>query len=176
MLLIASVPAAAHEDDEPEVIVVYGRAEEQLGVATAGSEGRVGRADLELRPLARIGEVLETVPGLIATQHSGPGKSNQLFLRGFNLDHGTDFTASWDGVPVNFRSHGHGQGYLDLNFVIPELIESLDFRKGPYRADVGDFSSAGAAGCRSRSRSWWSDRTTTCAASSRATSRRRPAT
>jgi hypothetical protein len=147
-VLLGAGPAAA-QDDEPEVIVVYGRAEEQLGVATAGSEGRVGRADLELRPLARIGEVLETVPGLIATQHSGPGKANQLFLRGFNLDHGTDFTASWDGVPVNFRSHGHGQGYLDLNFVIPELIESLDFRKGPYRADVGDFGSAGAAFLRS---------------------------
>ena len=126
-------------------MVVYGRAQDQLGVATSGSEGRVARADLELRPLGRVGEILETIPGLIATQHSGPGKSNQLFLRGFNLDHGTDFSVHFDGVPINFRTHGHGQGYLDLNFVIPELVHSLDFRKGPYRADVGDFSSAGAS-------------------------------
>ena len=81
------------------------------------------------------------VPGLIATEHSGQGKSNQLFLRGFNLDHGTDFAAHLDGVPLSFRTHGHGQGYLDLNFLIPEIVESVDFRKGPYRADVGDFSS-----------------------------------
>lgn len=126
-------------------MVVYGRAQEQIGRAAAASEGRVARADLELRPLARVGELLETIPGLIATQHSGPGKSNQLFLRGFNLDHGTDFAAHFDGVPVNFRTHGHGQGYLDLNFVIPELVESIDFRKGPYRADVGDFASAGSS-------------------------------
>ena len=74
--------------------------------------------------------MLEAVPGLIATQHSGGGKSNQLFLRGFNLDHGTDFAAYFDGVPINFRSHGHGQGYLDLNFLIPEVVSSIDFRKG----------------------------------------------
>ena len=133
-----------------ESMVVFGRAEQQIGQAMAASEGRVGAADLDLRPLARTGELLEVVPGLIATQHSGPGKSNQLFLRGFNLDHGTDFAAHFDGVPVNFRSHGHGQGYLDLNFVIPELIETIDFRKGPYRADVGDFASAGASFLRSR--------------------------
>jgi len=133
------------ESEGVESLVVYGRAAEQIGVASAASEGRVSRADLELRPLGRVGELLETIPGLIATQHSGPGKSNQLFLRGFNLDHGTDFAAHFDGVPVNFRTHGHGQGYLDLNFVIPELVESLDFRKGPYRADVGDFASAGSS-------------------------------
>ncbi|MCA9504814.1 MAG: TonB-dependent receptor [Myxococcales bacterium] len=132
-----------------ESIVVFGRADEQIGIATAGSEGRVARADLELRPLGRVGELLEMVPGLIATQHSGPGKSNQLFLRGFNLDHGTDFAAHFDGVPINLRTHGHGQGYLDLNFVIPELVESMDFRKGPYRADVGDFASAGSSFMRS---------------------------
>ncbi|MEZ4289739.1 MAG: Plug domain-containing protein [Myxococcota bacterium] len=96
-----------------------------------------------------MGELLEMVPELIATQHSGPGKSNQLFLRGFNLDHGTDFAAHFDGVPINLRTHGHGQGYLDLNFVIPELVESMDFRKGPYRADVGDFASAGSLFMRS---------------------------
>lgn len=135
----------AAEEDDVESMVVYGRAAEQLGVATAASEGRVARADLELRPLARVGELLETIPGVIATQHSGPGKGNQIFLRGFNLDHGTDFAAHFDGVPVNFRTHAHGQGYLDLNFVIPELVEGIDFRKGPYRADVGDFASAGSS-------------------------------
>ncbi|MFK7898563.1 MAG: TonB-dependent receptor [Myxococcota bacterium] len=128
-----------------ESMVVYGRAERQLGVAASASEGRVARADLELRPIGRVGELLEAVPGLIATQHSGAGKSNQLFLRGFNLDHGTDFAAHLDGVPLNFRTHGHGQGYLDLNLLIPELVESIDFRKGPYRADVGDFASAGSS-------------------------------
>jgi outer membrane cobalamin receptor len=100
---------------------VYGRAEQQLGVAAAASEGRVGQADLALRPIGRVGELLEAVPGLIATQYSGSGKSNQLFLRGFNLDHGTDFAAHLDGVPLNFRSHAHGQGYLDLNLLIAEL-------------------------------------------------------
>ncbi len=149
-LAVEAAPAETREgvdvsDERVESMVVYGRADSQLRIATAASEGRVGHADLELRPIGRVGELLEAVPGLIATQHSGPGKSNQLFLRGFNLDHGTDFAAHFDGVPVNFRTHGHGQGYLDFNFVIPELVESIDFRKGPYRADVGDFASAGAS-------------------------------
>ena len=90
--------------DAVEELVVYGRAAPQIGTATSASQGRVGYADLELRPIARVGELLETVPGLIATQHSGPGKSNQLFLRGFNLDHGTDFAVFFDGVPVNLRT------------------------------------------------------------------------
>lgn len=125
-------------------IFVYGRAENLIGVAAAASEGHVGRADFVTRPLQRVGELLEVVPGLIVTQHSGSGKANQYFLRGFNLDHGTDFAAFLDGVPLNFRSHGHGQGYLDLNPIIPETIEYIDYRKGPYRADVGDFGSAGS--------------------------------
>ena len=88
---------------------------------------------------------METVPGMIATQHSGGGKANQYFLRGFNLDHGTDFRITVDGVPVNMPSHGHGQGYADLNFLIPELVEKVAYRKGPYFAEEGDFSAAGAA-------------------------------
>lgn len=124
-------------------IVVYGRAIDQIGIATSGSEGVVGYADFENRPISRVGELAENVPGLIATQHSGSGKANQYFLRGFNLDHGTDLAAYVDGAPVNMRSHGHGQGYLDLNFVIPEMIERIDFTKGPYHAAEGDFSSAG---------------------------------
>lgn len=125
-------------------IVIFGRAENLIGVAGAASEGHVGRADFETRPLQRVGELLEVVPGLIVTQHSGSGKANQYFLRGFNLDHGTDFAGFLDGVPLNFRSHGHGQGYLDLNPIIPETVEAIDYRKGPYRADVGDFGSAGS--------------------------------
>ena len=124
-------------------IVVYGRALAQIGTATSGSQGVVGYKDFEDKPLGRVGELVENVPGVIATQHSGTGKANQYFLRGFNLDHGTDFAGFVDGVPVNMRSHGHGQGYMDLNFLIPELVERIDYRKGPYFADVGDFSAAG---------------------------------
>jgi hypothetical protein len=150
LLLIVAIPANAHEEGEGvESITVFGRADRQIGEALSASEGRVGGYDLSLRPMDRVGELLEAVPGLIATQHAGAGKSNQLFLRGFNLDHGTDFAAHFDGVPINLRSHGHGQGYLDLNFLIPEVVSSIDFRKGPYRADVGDFSSAGASFLRS---------------------------
>jgi hypothetical protein len=85
------------------------------------------------------------VPGVIVTQHSGDGKANQYFLRGFNLDHGTDFATFVDGMPVNMRSHAHGQGYTDLNFLIPELVDRINYKKGPYYADEGDFASAGAA-------------------------------
>jgi outer membrane receptor protein involved in Fe transport len=105
----------------------------------------VGYRDFEDKPLGRVGELVENVPGMIATQHSGTGKANQYFLRGFNLDHGTDFASFVDGAPINMRTHGHGQGYLDLNFLIPELVERIDYRKGPYFADVGDFSAAGTA-------------------------------
>jgi outer membrane receptor protein involved in Fe transport len=105
----------------------------------------VGQAELELRPILRAGEVLEAIPGLVATQHSGSGKANQYFLRGFNLDHGTDFATAYGPMPVNMRSHGHGQGYTDLGFVIPELVQRIDFRKGPYHAEIGDFGSAGSA-------------------------------
>lgn len=85
------------------------------------------------------------MPGLVVTQHSGAGKANQYFLRGFNLDHGTDFATWVAGMPVNLRTHAHGQGYTDLNFIIPELVERVDYFKGPYYAQLGDFASAGAA-------------------------------
>jgi outer membrane cobalamin receptor len=127
-----------------EELVVFGRAEERIGTAQSASEGLVGYDDIQLPPLLRVGELVEAVPGMVATQHSGTGKANQYFLRGFNLDHGTDFSASLDGVPINLRSHGHGQGYLDLNFLIPELVETSLYRKGPYSARTGDFSSAGS--------------------------------
>ncbi|HEY0525858.1 MAG TPA: TonB-dependent receptor plug domain-containing protein, partial [Stellaceae bacterium] len=115
-----------------------------LGTAGAASEGDVPRERLESRPVYRPGELLETVPGLIATQHSGEGKANQYFLRGFDLDHGTDLAITVDGMPVNMRTHGHAQGYADINWLIPELVSGLSYRKGPYFADEGDFSSAGA--------------------------------
>ena len=139
--------AIAHGDDTKilETVTVYGRGMQMLGEASAASEGVVGYADFEDRPLSRAGELVEVIPGAVATQHSGEGKANQYFLRGFNLDHGTDFSASVDSVPVNMRTHGHGQGYLDLNFIIPEVMERVDYAKGPYSADVGDFSSAGSA-------------------------------
>jgi outer membrane receptor protein involved in Fe transport len=137
--------AIANEQGRPEEIVVRGRGDSLVGTSDAASQGTIGAEQLRERTLSRPGEVLETVPGVIITQHSGSGKANQFFLRGFNLDHGTDFATSIDSVPVNLPSHGHGQGYSDLNFLIPELIERVDFRKGVYDARDGDFSSAGAA-------------------------------
>ena len=128
-----------------EEIVVWGRAQAQTGSAKSASEGLVGYADFETRPLQRPGELVEVVPGMVATQHSGEGKANQYFLRGMNLDHGTDFSAWFEGMPVNLRAHAHGQGYLDLNFLIPEIVDTVRYAKGPYSADRGDFSTAGTA-------------------------------
>ncbi len=131
--------------DQPVVVSVWGKRESELGKAKAASEGLVTYADYSLRPLLRPGELAEVVPGLAATQHSGEGKANQYFLRGFNLDHGTDFSISLDGVPLNLRTNAHGQGYLDINPLTPELVSSIAYRKGTYYADVGDFSAAGTA-------------------------------
>jgi len=116
-----------------------------VGIADSASEGARVREQLQARPIYRPGEILESVPGLIITQHSGEGKANQYFLRGFNLDHGTDLAITVDGIPVNMRTHGHGQGWADLNFLIPELVGDLQYRKGPYFAEEGDFAAAGAA-------------------------------
>jgi hypothetical protein len=126
-------------------ILVQGRIDDLVGRATSASQGHVGQEDIAERPLSREGEVLETVPGVIVTQHSGEGKANQYFLRGFNLDHGTDFRTEIDGMPVNMPTHAHGQGYTDLNFLIPEVVSDLEFQKGVYYADIGDFGSAGGA-------------------------------
>lgn len=128
-----------------DTIVVEGRQTDLIGIAQAASGGATGQEQLQNRPILRPAEVLETVPGLIATQHSGSGKANQYFLRGFNLDHGTDFSTSVDGVPINLPTHAHGQGYLDMNFLIPEVIDLVEYKKGPYYSEVGDFSSAGTA-------------------------------
>jgi outer membrane receptor protein involved in Fe transport len=139
---IATADAGANGVQE---VVVFGRGEAKIGIAHAASEGTIAGSDLLVRPLLRTAELLEAVPGMIAAQHSGTGKANQYFLRGFNLDHGSDFTTYIDDVQMNFRTHGHGHGYLDLNGLIPEIINREDYRKGPYRADGGDFALAGAA-------------------------------
>src|SRR4030088_3545099 len=115
-----------------------------VGPPNMASQITIAGEDLNARPVTRPGEILEAVPGLIVTQHSGDGKANQYFLRGFNLDHGTDLAISVDGMPVNMPTHGHGQGSADINFLIPELVQSVNVRKGPYFADQGDFASAGA--------------------------------
>jgi hypothetical protein len=120
-------------------------AENLVGVASAGSEGAITAAQLAVRPVNRATEVLETVPGLIISQHSGEGKANQYYLRGFNLDHGFDFAQTVAGIPVNMPTHAHAQGYADSNFLIPELVSGVQYRKGPYYAETGDFSSAGSA-------------------------------
>jgi outer membrane receptor protein involved in Fe transport len=143
--LMGSLPLAAQQNGNVEEIVVFGRNTDLVGTAEAASEGSIGGADLLMRPLFKTAELLESMPGMIAVQHSGSGKANQYFLRGFNLDHGTDYTVHVDGMPWNLRSHGHGQGYLDVNGLIPETVERIDYRKGPYRADLGDFSMAGAS-------------------------------
>ena len=123
----------------------------QVGGAVSASMGTVVAEQIEQRPISRAGEILETVPGLIVTQHSGEGKANQYFLRGFNLDHGTDMATFMDGMPINNRTHAHGQGYTDINFIIPEMIESLDYSKGPYYGKEGDFANAGAVRMHSKS-------------------------
>jgi hypothetical protein len=120
-------------------------AENVVGVAQSASQGAITARQLETRPVMRTGEVLETVPGVVISQHSGEGKANQYYLRGFNLDHGTDFSTTVAGLPVNMPAHGHGHGYSDLNFLIPELVSGVQYSKGPYFADQGDFVTAGAA-------------------------------
>ncbi|MEJ1963258.1 MAG: TonB-dependent receptor [Gammaproteobacteria bacterium] len=127
-----------------EEVTVMAKRVESLAEPDSASVGTVLAVQLENRPILRTGELLEVVPGLIVTQHSGDGKANQYFLRGFNLDHGTDFASRVDGLPVNMPTHGHGQGYSDINFLIPELVERIDYKKGTYYADEGNFSAAGA--------------------------------
>lgn len=128
-----------------EKIEIQGKATSLIGEAISASEGIIGQQEILNRPMLRTGEILELVPGMVVTQHSGTGKANQYFLRGFNLDHGTDFATSIDYMPINMRSHGHGQGYTDLNFIIPETIRTITFKKGAYYGQVGDFSGAGGA-------------------------------
>lgn len=145
LLLSISKIIQAQAIEELPSIEIRSTAQTLMGMGGAASEGMVSTERLAAMPLLRPGDVLEMVPGLIVTQHAGDGKANQYFLRGFNLDHGTDFATYLDGMPLNMPSHAHGQGYTDLNFLIPELIQTIQYRKGPYSAEEGDFSSAGAA-------------------------------
>ena len=128
-----------------EKLTVYGHRDGLIGEAISASSGIIGQGEIDQRPMLRSAEMLELIPGMAVTQHSGSGKANQYFIRGFNLDHGTDFATSIDGIPINMRSHGHGQGYTDLNFIIPESISTINYKKGSYSASQGDFSSAGSA-------------------------------
>ena len=116
-----------------------------IGNRSSASQGVIAGAQLQAQALARPADVLEQIPGMVVTQHSGDGKANQYFLRGINLDHGSDFATTVNGVPVNMPSHAHGQGYSDLNFLLPELLQRVNYSKGPYLAEQGDFSSAGSA-------------------------------
>jgi hypothetical protein len=124
---------------------VQGREDDLTGMADSATEGTVGAKEIEDRPILRSGEILETIPGVIITQHAGGGKANQYFLRGFNLDHGTDFAVFLDDMPLNLPSHAHGEGYADMNTVIPEFVQRVNYEKGPYYANVGNYGSAGAA-------------------------------
>jgi hypothetical protein len=146
LLAALFVPACAWADDAViQRVLVEGARASQLGIADSANAGTVNQKELAMRTVYRPGELLEAAPGLIVSQHSGEGKANQFFLRGFNLDHGTDLATYLDDMPVNQRSHAHGQGWTDLNFLIPELTARLDYKKGPYSASEGDFASAGVA-------------------------------
>jgi hypothetical protein len=168
-LLVAAAPAIArahdpkddhdhdHEPQKPSKSAEELAKEQQALEVTvqaekpaseAASRIDLGRRELELRPRLRPGDLLEAVPGLFAVQHAGGGKANQYFLRGFDADHGTDVAFSVDGVPVNMVSHGHGQGFSDFHFLIPEVVVGLEGYKGPYYAALGDFATAGAVNLR----------------------------
>ncbi|MBL9116957.1 MAG: TonB-dependent receptor plug domain-containing protein [Verrucomicrobiaceae bacterium] len=144
----APTTSASTTPTELEEVVITGKAEDLIGIAPAASAGRASAQDIASRPLLRRSEILETIPGLITTQHAGGGKATQYFLRGFNLDHGTDFATHLDSMPLNLKTHAHGQGYTDLNFIIPEMIDQIDYVKGTYTAADGDLSTAGSANFR----------------------------
>jgi len=142
--LALQVADGRESDAAIPIVMISGHYDNSIGSSDAASEGVILGGLLQDRPFLRPGEVLETVPGLVVTQHSGDGKANQYFLRGYNLDHGTDLASSVENVPVNMPTNAHGQGYSDLNFLLPELVDHIDYRKGTYYADHGDFSAAGS--------------------------------
>ncbi|WP_350545208.1 MULTISPECIES: Plug domain-containing protein [unclassified Pseudoalteromonas] len=145
IIVAAGVLYSGYGQANIEKITVYGHRAGLIGDSISASSGIIGQGEIEQRPMLRSAEMLELIPGMAVTQHSGSGKANQYFIRGFNLDHGTDFATSIDGMPINMRSHGHGQGYTDLNFIITESISTISYQKGAYDARQGDFSSAGSA-------------------------------
>ncbi|MFT3977008.1 MAG: TonB-dependent receptor [Sphingomonas bacterium] len=145
-------PTSDESSDDQGDIVVIGRGEHRIGEDQAASAGAISGDDIRARPMLRTNELAEAVPGLLAVQHSGGGKAAQYYIRGYSLDHGTDFSISLDGVPMNLPTHAHGQGYLDLNGLIPETIDRIEYRKGPYYAQDGDFSLVAAASMRTLDR------------------------
>ena len=160
-LLFSATPALAQQADSPlpapainsqplEEVTVTAPRPGLLGTASTASEGVVDDQEIQLTPAYRPGQLLETVPGLVVTSHSGEGKANQYLLRGYNLDHGTDLETYVDGMPINQPTHAHGQGYTDLNFMIPELADEISYTKGPYYANVGDFGAVGSVRVRYR--------------------------
>jgi len=141
----SNAEATAYLASNPlQEITVTAQRLELLGTAATASEGTIADQELQLTPQYRPGQLLETVPGLIVTLHSGEGKANQYLLRGYNLDHGTDLETYVDDMPINQPTHAHGQGYTDLNFMVPELADGISYTKGPYYASVGDFGAVGS--------------------------------
>jgi outer membrane receptor protein involved in Fe transport len=132
------------DQPERETIVVTASRANLIGKAATASQGAITQEELDLRPVYRVGQLLESVPGLVVTVHSGEGKANQYLLRGFNLDHGTDLANFVDDMPVNRPTNAHGQGYSDLNFVIPEIVQGVTYTKGPYYPSIGDFGAVGS--------------------------------
>jgi len=141
--LLATTASTGLSDELAAVTVTADRLR-LIGTATTASEGVVVNDELALLPVYRPGQLLETIPGLDVTSHSGEGKANQYLMRGYNLDHGTDLATFVDGMPVNEPTHAHGQGYTDVNFLIPELATNIGYTKGTSHADEGDFASVGS--------------------------------
>ena len=147
---LAVLPAHAHDPDAPELEIPEVSVIGERPVA-ASSQQFIPDKEYLLQPQGRPAQVLRLIPGFLAVEHSGgAGKADQYFLRGFDADHGTDVAFFADGMPINLRSHGHGQGYTDLNFIIPETIEGLDVNKGAYLPEYGDFATAGVVNFRTR--------------------------
>jgi hypothetical protein len=139
-----SAASSAPELRRLQAVVVAATRLSLIGNATTASQGVVVNSEITLTPAYRPGQALETVPGLDVTTHSGEGKANQYLMRGYNLDHGTDLAVYVDDMPINEPTHAHGQGYADINFMIPELATNISYTKGTYYADEGDFASVGS--------------------------------
>lgn len=161
-LALMAIPAAAQEAPQgdaakgtteakppppstPGQIVVTASRVDLLGTAATASQGTITAKEVELRPIYRPSQLYESIPGLVVTIHSGEGKANQYLIRGYNLDHGTDFANFIDDMPVNRPTNTHGQGYSDLSFLMPQMVRSIDYTKGPYYAAVGDFGSVASS-------------------------------
>jgi len=143
--VIANDTAHESESSDSRTIVVTASRQDLLGKGTTASQGSISRDEIALRPIYRPGQLFESIPGLVVTTHSGEGKAQQNLIRGFNLDHGTDFANFVDDMPVNRPTNTHGQGYSDTNFLIPQIVAGIDFTKGPYFAGIGDFGSVASA-------------------------------